>query len=97
MQPAYSYIRWSSDPQEDGDSLRRQTTAIDRYLERHRMKPGITGWAQVNGSRGETTTTEQMKRRVSYDLHYIAHWSLLFDIKVLVLTVPAVLGARNAY
>jgi putative colanic acid biosynthesis UDP-glucose lipid carrier transferase len=70
---------------------------IDRYLERHRMKPGITGWAQVNGSRGETTTTEQMKRRVSYDLHYIAHWSLLFDIKVLVLTVPAVLGARNAY
>ncbi len=70
---------------------------IDGYLARHRMKPGITGWAQVNGARGETVTTEQMKRRLSYDLFYIANWSLLLDIKVLLVTIPAVASTRNAY
>src|SRR2546421_4336863 len=49
---------------------------IDDYLGRHRVKPGITGWAQVNGLRGETTTAEQMRLRVQYDLYYIDHWSL---------------------
>ncbi|MEA2918657.1 MAG: hypothetical protein QOJ15_10738 [Bradyrhizobium sp.] len=70
---------------------------IDGYLGRHRMKPGITGWAQVNGWRGETETTEQMRRRLEHDLFYIATWSLLLDIKVLIMTIPVVLRGTNAY
>jgi putative colanic acid biosynthesis UDP-glucose lipid carrier transferase len=70
---------------------------IDGYLARHRMKPGITGWAQVNGARGETENPQQMTRRLEYDLAYIANWSMLFDLKVLVLTIPAVLRGTNAY
>jgi lipopolysaccharide/colanic/teichoic acid biosynthesis glycosyltransferase len=61
------------------------------------MKPGITGWAQVNGWRGETETTEQMKRRLEHDLFYIANWSLLLDIKVLLMTIPVVIRGTNAY
>ena len=70
---------------------------IDGYLGRHRMKPGITGWAQVNGHRGETDTVEKMRLRLQHDLYYIDNWSLLLDLKVLVTTVPAVVWARNAY
>ncbi len=70
---------------------------INGYLARHRMKPGITGWAQVNGWRGETETTEQMRRRLEHDLFYIANWSLLLDIKVLLMTIPVVVGGVNAY
>ena len=70
---------------------------INGYLARHRMKPGITGWAQVNGWRGETETTEQMRRRLEHDLFYIANWSLLLDIKVLLMTIPVVIGGANAY
>ncbi|MBV8186230.1 MAG: undecaprenyl-phosphate glucose phosphotransferase [Alphaproteobacteria bacterium] len=70
---------------------------VDGYLARHRMKPGITGWAQVNGSRGETESPQQMARRLEYDLAYIANWSLYFDLKILVITVPAVLRGTNAY
>jgi putative colanic acid biosynthesis UDP-glucose lipid carrier transferase len=69
---------------------------IDDYLGRHRVKPGITGWAQVNGLRGETDTSEKMRRRVQYDLYYIDHWSLLFDLKILLLTPFAAIH-RNAY
>ena len=61
------------------------------------MKPGITGWAQVNGLRGETETTEQMRRRLEYDLFYIANWSLLLDIKILLTTIPVVIRGTNAY
>jgi putative colanic acid biosynthesis UDP-glucose lipid carrier transferase len=71
--------------------------AIDGYLGRHRMKPGITGWAQVNGCRGSTETTEQMRRRLQYDIAYIASWSLLLDIKILLMTGPAVILGTNAY
>ena len=70
---------------------------INGYLARHRMKPGITGWAQVNGWRGETETTEQMRRRLEYDLFYIANWSLLLDIKILMMTIPVVIRGTNAY
>ncbi len=70
---------------------------INGYLARHRMKPGITGWAQVNGWRGETETTEQMRRRLEYDLLYIANWSLLLDIKILLMTIPVVIRGTNAY
>jgi Undecaprenyl-phosphate glucose phosphotransferase len=70
---------------------------IDDYLARHRVKPGITGWAQVNGLRGETDTPEKMRRRVQFDLYYIDNWSLIFDLKILALTPIAVLGKENAY
>ncbi len=72
-------------------------TIIDDYLARHRVKPGMTGWAQVNGLRGETDTPEKMRRRVQFDLHYIDNWSLLFDLKILALTPLAILGKENAY
>ncbi len=60
---------------------------IDDYLGRHRVKPGITGWAQVNGLRGETRTEEQMRVRVQHDLYYIDNWSLWFYLKILLLTL----------
>jgi putative colanic acid biosynthesis UDP-glucose lipid carrier transferase len=60
---------------------------IDDYLGRHRVKPGLTGWAQVNGCRGETETLEKMKSRIEYDLYYIEHWSLLFDARIIMKTV----------
>ncbi len=59
---------------------------IDDYLGRHRMQPGITGWAQVNGLRGETDTLDKMQKRVEFDLAYIGRWSLLFDLRILVQT-----------
>jgi putative colanic acid biosynthesis UDP-glucose lipid carrier transferase len=70
---------------------------INGYLARHRMKPGITGWAQVNGWRGETETTQQMRSRLEYDLFYIANWSLLLDIKIILMTIPVVVRGTNAY
>jgi Undecaprenyl-phosphate glucose phosphotransferase len=70
---------------------------IDDYLGRHRVKPGITGWAQVNGLRGETTTAEQMRMRVQHDLYYIDHWSLWFDLKILLLTIFVGFVHENAY
>jgi len=69
---------------------------IENYSGRHKMKPGITGWAQVNGYRGETSENEQMAERVRYDLAYIDNWSLWFDLKILALTVVAVIFPRNA-
>lgn len=69
----------------------------DVYLHRHRVKPGITGWAQVNGSRGATHTTEKLRRRVELDLHYVENWSLLLDLKIMCLTVGVVLRGNNAY
>ena len=70
---------------------------IDNYLSRHRVKPGITGWAQVNGLRGETDTPEKMARRVQFDLYYIDNWSLLFDLKILLLTPFLGFVNKNAY
>jgi Undecaprenyl-phosphate glucose phosphotransferase len=70
---------------------------IDTYLARHRVKPGITGWAQVNGLRGETTTLDKMERRVQYDLHYIENWSLAFDLRILLRTFLVVFALKNAY
>jgi len=59
---------------------------LENYACRHRVKPGITGWAQVNGFRGETATPELMEQRVHYDLEYIENWSIWFDLKVLIMT-----------
>ena len=70
---------------------------IANYAFRHHVKPGITGWAQVHGLRGETASTDVMNRRVELDIQYIAHWSLLLDLKILVRTVIELIRARNAY
>jgi putative colanic acid biosynthesis UDP-glucose lipid carrier transferase len=70
---------------------------IGDYLSRHRVKPGITGWAQVNGLRGEIASPEIMKLRVQHDIHYIEHWSLLLDIKILLLTMLFGFVNKNAY
>lgn len=70
---------------------------VDRYMLRHKVKPGITGWAQVNGYRGETDTLFKMKKRVEHDLYYIEHWSLWFDLKIIVLTLFKGFSNPNAY
>ena len=70
---------------------------IGGYFARHRVKPGITGWAQVNGFRGETDTSNKMQARVEHDIHYIENWSLLFDAKILVMTAIVVAFQKNAY
>ena len=70
--------------------------AISEYPIRHRVKPGMTGWAQVNGWRGETTTIEQIRRRVDHDLYYIDNWSVTFDFVILMRTVFAVVSRGNA-
>lgn len=70
---------------------------VDDYMLRHRVKPGITGWAQVNGYRGETDTLDKMQKRVEYDLYYIEHWSLWVDLKIIVMTVFKGFLNENAY
>jgi exopolysaccharide biosynthesis polyprenyl glycosylphosphotransferase len=70
---------------------------IPYYLSRHTVKPGITGWAQINGWRGETDTQEKIQRRVEHDLYYIENWSLLFDVYILLRTPFALLKTENAY
>jgi putative colanic acid biosynthesis UDP-glucose lipid carrier transferase len=70
---------------------------IDGYMLRHKVRPGITGWAQVNGFRGETETLDKMKRRVEYDLHYLRNWSLALDITILLRTARLVVRDGNAY
>ena len=71
--------------------------AVDDYAVRHRVKPGITGWAQVNGLRGETDTMEKAKSRIAHDLYYIDNWSLMFDLKIVFLTVLRGFRDPNAY
>ena len=70
---------------------------IDQYLGRHRVQPGITGWAQVNGFRGETNTLAKMEHRIEYDLSYIANWSLWLDIRIVLRTPLDGLCHPNAY
>ncbi|HTT48146.1 MAG TPA: undecaprenyl-phosphate glucose phosphotransferase [Pseudolabrys sp.] len=71
--------------------------AVDGYFARHRVKPGITGWAQINGWRGETDTHEKIQQRVEHDLYYIENWSLLLDLYILARTPFALLKTENAY
>jgi exopolysaccharide biosynthesis polyprenyl glycosylphosphotransferase len=70
---------------------------VDGYFARHRVKPGITGWAQVNGWRGETDTSEKIQRRVEHDLYYIENWSVLFDLYILAKTPIALIKTESAY
>jgi Undecaprenyl-phosphate glucose phosphotransferase len=69
---------------------------IDLYARRHNVRPGITGWAQVNGLRGETETEEKMRLRVEHDLYYIDNWSMAFDLRILLMTVFSPKAYRNA-
>ena len=78
-----------------GDKL--YVAVLDDYAARHNVKPGITGWAQVNGWRGETDTELKLVRRVEHDLWYIENWSLRLDIKILLRTVFSVIEGENAY
>ena len=70
---------------------------VDDYMLRHKVKPGITGWAQINGWRGETGTLEKMRKRVEYDLYYIENWSLWFDLRIILLTAFKGFVNKNAY
>ncbi|MBI3188039.1 MAG: undecaprenyl-phosphate glucose phosphotransferase, partial [Gammaproteobacteria bacterium] len=70
---------------------------VDKYMLRHMVKPGITGWAQVNGFRGETDTLDKMKKRIEYDLYYIENWSLWFDLKIIMMTILKGFINKNAY
>ena len=69
---------------------------IALYARRHNVRPGITGWAQVNGYRGETLTDLAMERRVACDLHYIDNWSIWFDIQIMIQTVVSRRAYQNA-
>ena len=70
---------------------------VDGYFARHKVKPGITGWAQVNGWRGETDTSDKIQKRVEHDLHYIENWSILFDLKIMLATPVSLFRTKNAY
>ena len=70
---------------------------VESYMWRHKVKPGITGWAQVNGYRGETDTVEKMKKRVEHDLWYLENWSLYLDFKIIFLTIFHGFCNKNAY
>jgi Undecaprenyl-phosphate glucose phosphotransferase len=70
---------------------------ISTYARRHNVKPGITGWAQIHGLRGETDTDEKMRQRVEHDLYYIANWSIWLDLQILIRTVISPASYRNAY
>jgi Undecaprenyl-phosphate glucose phosphotransferase len=70
---------------------------VEGYFARHKVKPGITGWAQINGWRGETDTAEKIKKRVEFDLYYINNWSVFLDLYILVKTPISLLTDKNAY
>lgn len=70
---------------------------ISHYLWRHRVKPGITGWAQVNGARGKTSTCEVMQKRMEYDLYYIENWSIWLDLEILFRTPFTILNMKSTY
>ena len=70
---------------------------IDAYMLRHHVKPGITGWAQINGWRGETGEIEKMEMRIKHDLYYINNWSLWFDLRIIFMTVFMMITGKNAH
>ncbi len=76
---------------------RTYADVVEGYFARHRVKPGVTGWAQINGWRGEIDSDDKIKFRTAYDLYYIENWSLLFDLKILLLTPFRLLNTENAY
>jgi len=71
--------------------------AVREYACRHRVKPGLTGWAQVNGWRGPTETVEAIERRVEHDIYYIDNWSFFLDLTILMRTVMVPFFGKNAF
>lgn len=71
--------------------------AVEGYFARHRVKPGMTGWAQINGWRGETDTIDKIMQRVNHDLYYIEHWSILLDLYIVLMTPLRLFNSENAY
>ncbi len=71
--------------------------AVRNYAYRHHVPPGLTGWAQVNGYRGETRTIKDIEQRVRHDLWYIDNWSLGLDFRIAMMTLSAVISSKNAY
>ena len=76
---------------------RMYSDLLETYMIRHRVKPGITGWAQINGHRGETDTVEKMKRRVQCDVFYIRNWSMSMDLRIIAWTAFKGWSGKNAY
>ena len=70
---------------------------IHGYMLRHKIRPGMTGWAQVNGWRGETDSLEKMQHRVEHDLEYLQNWSIWLDLRILARTLAVVFSRKNAY
>ncbi|MEB0164454.1 exopolysaccharide biosynthesis polyprenyl glycosylphosphotransferase, partial [Glaciimonas sp. CA11.2] len=70
---------------------------LELYMARHRVRPGITGWAQIHGLRGETDTVDKMEKRVQFDMHYIQNWSLLMDLRIVIWTAFKGWTGENAY
>ncbi len=70
---------------------------VDGYFGRHKVKPGVTGWAQINGWRGEVDNEEKIRRRVEHDLYYIENWSVMFDLQILLSTPLKLLKSDGAY
>jgi putative colanic acid biosynthesis UDP-glucose lipid carrier transferase len=77
--------------------LAAELEVVSEYLHRHRVTPGVTGWAQVDGLRGEVGTFEKANARVPSDLYYIEHWTLWLDLRILVKTVGILPFSENAY
>jgi exopolysaccharide biosynthesis polyprenyl glycosylphosphotransferase len=71
--------------------------AMAEYVIRHQVRPGITGWAQVNGARGELVTMDDLRRRVTYDLEYIQKWSVWFDLRIISMTVMREVFSKHAF
>jgi lipopolysaccharide/colanic/teichoic acid biosynthesis glycosyltransferase len=78
-----------------GDRLYQEVVAD--YARRHRIKPGLTGWAQISGLRCEIDCVDKARRRVEHDIYYIEHWSLLFDLRIMLRTLLVVLDSRGVY
>ena len=76
---------------------RQYDEVVDGYFARHRVKPGITGWAQIHGWRGETDTQEKIQARVDHDLYYIENWSIWLDLYILAMTPVSLFKTQNAY
>ena len=84
---------------EGASSLNNQqwVEVVDSYIARHKVKPGVTGWAQITGWRGEVDNEEKLRGRINADLYYIENWSLLFDVYILLMTPLKLLNTENAY
>ena len=71
--------------------------AVAKYATRHKVKPGLTGWAQVNGWRGETDSIHKLQKRVEHDLYYIDNWSIGLELRIILKTILVIMKGTNAY